>query len=288
MRFQTIEDGLRAAMSGMTRSERQLVNYMLGNFPRSVLGTVAEIAQAAGVSAPTVIRLVRKLGYSGYPEFRARIHEEMGERLASPIAKHDKWAGLQPVDHPLNRFAARVIDNLHQTFSQQDMHAFDSVASRLADKSRPVHLIGGRLTRAVADYFATALTVMRHDIRLLSSTPNTWPPTLLDMSPRDILVVFDIRRYDPSVLQFAEMARSQGVEIILLTDFWVSPVAQQAQHILTSRVEVPSAWDTIVPLVGLVEALLSAIQERNWQDTRARLDQMERFYEVMRLFRQPR
>lgn len=288
MQLQTIEDRLRAAMSGMTRTERQLASHMLGNFPLSVLGSVSEIAQAAGVSGPTVVRLVRKLGFSGYPEFRTHVHEEMGERLASPIAKHEKWADMEQADHALNRFAASVIDNLSQTLSQQDLRSFDMVADILADKSRPVHLIGGRLTRSVAEYFATALHVMRNDVTLLSSMPNTWPPALLEMSSRNVLVAFDIRRYEPSIQQFTELAHAQGVEIILLTDRWVSPAARQARHILTSHVEVPSAWDTIVPLVGLVEALLSAIQERNWQETRERLDRMEGFYEDMLMFKRTR
>ena len=286
--FQTLEDKLRMAMSGMTRAERQLASHMLGNFPLSVLGSVSEIAQDAGVSAPTVVRLVRKLGFSGYPEFRMQLHEEMGERLASPIAKHEKWADNSQPDHPLNRFATSVIDNLNQTLSQQDLRVFDTVAGILADKSRPVHLMGGRLTRSVAEYFTTALHVMRSDVALLPSLPNTWPPALLEMSERDVLVVFDIRRYEPSIMQFAELAHAQGVEIVLLTDRWISPSAGVAQHILTSQVEVPSAWDTIVPMVALVEALLSAIQERNWQETRERLDRMERFYEDMLLFKRMR
>jgi DNA-binding MurR/RpiR family transcriptional regulator len=140
----------------------------------------------------------------------------------------------------------------------------------------------------VADYFATALHVMRSDVRLMSSLPNTWPPALLDMSSRDVLVVFDIRRYEPSIQQFSEMAEAQGVEIILLTDRWVSPCARTARHILTSQIEVPSAWDTIVPLIGLVEALLSAIQHRNWHQTRERLDRMEAFYEDMLVFKRAR
>lgn len=283
-----IEDRLRAAISSMTRAERQLASYMLSSFPMSVLGSVSEIAQAAGVSGPTVVRLVRKLGFSGYPEFRLLVHEEMGERLASPIAKHEKWDNVAPMDHALNRFAASVIDNLNKTLSQQDLRTFDTVAGVLADKSRPVHLMGGRLTGSVAEYFATALKVMRSDVTLLSSLPNTWPPALLEMSQRDVLVVFDIRRYEPSVQQFAELAHAQGVEIVLMTDRWVSPTAGVAQHILTSHVEVPSAWDTIVPLVGLVEALLSAIQDRNWQETRERLSRMEGFYEAMLLFKRLR
>lgn len=286
--FQTIEDHLRAALPTMTRAERQLAGYMLGNFPLSGLGTVSEIATASGVSGPTVVRLVRKLGFTGYPEFRTKLHAEMGARLASPIAKHEKWANMPQRDHPLNRFAASVLENLNQTLSQQDLRVFDTVAAILADRSRPVHLIGGRLTRSVAEYFATALHVMRSDVTLLSSLPNTWPPALLDMTARDVLVVFDIRRYEPAVQQFAELAHAQGVEIVLLTDRWVSPGAGVAQHILTSQIEVPSAWDTIVPLVALVEALLSAIQDRNWHETRGRLSRMEGFYEDMLVFRRPR
>lgn len=286
--FQTLEDRLRAAMPGMTRAERQVASHMLSNFPLSVLGTVADIAQDAGVSAPTVVRFVRKIGFTGYPEFRAQLHEEMGERLASPIAKHEKWADMSEIDHPLNRFALRVIENLNQTLSQQDLRTFDLVRDLLADKTRSVYLIGGRLTRSIAEYFTTALHVMRSDVTLLSSLPNTWPPALLDMSQGDVLVVFDIRRYEPSMQQFAELARAQGVEVVLLTDRWVSPTAGVAQHILTSQIEVPSAWDTIVPLVALVEALLSAIQDAKWQDTRERMERIERFYEDMLLFKRVR
>jgi DNA-binding MurR/RpiR family transcriptional regulator len=195
---------------------------------------------------------------------------------------------MSEIDHTLNRFALLVIENLNQTLSQQDLRAFDAVRDLLADKSRSVYLIGGRLTRSIAEYFTTALHVMRSDVTLLSSLPNTWPPALLDMSEGDVLVVFDIRRYEPSMQQFAELARAQGVEVVLLTDRWVSPSAGVAQHILTSQIEVPSAWDTIVPLVALVEALLSAIQDTNWQDTRERMERMERFYEEMLLFKRMR
>ncbi len=192
------------------------------------------------------------------------------------------------IDHPLNRFALRVIENLRQTLSQQDLRTFDAVRDLLADKSRSVYLIGGRLTRSIAEYFTTALHVMRSDVTLLSSQPNTWPPALLDMSAGDVLVVFDIRRYEPSVQQFAELAHAQQMEVVLFTDQWVSPTAGVARHILTSQIEVPSAWDTIVPLIALVESMLSALQDANWQDTRERLERMERFYEEMLLFKRMR
>ncbi|HHX91678.1 MAG TPA: MurR/RpiR family transcriptional regulator, partial [Paracoccus sp.] len=194
------ESRLRAALPGLTRAERQLAAHMLGNYPVSVLASVASLARGAGVSAPTVVRLVQKLGYSGYPEFQSQLREEVAEKLASPIAKRDKWAGSAGNDHILSSFTAQVIENLNATLSQIDRAGFDRVAALLGDPQRRIHMMGGRLTQAIADYFTTALSVMRGDVALLSHMPNTWPPALLDMREGDVLVVFDIRRYEQTVL----------------------------------------------------------------------------------------
>ena len=53
-------------------------------------------------------------------------------------------------------------------------------------------------------------------MKLLSDNAATRPPAMLDMVPGDVLVVFDIRRYENVVLQLTEMAREQGAEIILI------------------------------------------------------------------------
>ncbi len=284
----TTEARLRAALPDLTRAERQLVAHMLGNYPVSVLGSVASVARAAGVSAPTVVRLVQKLGYSGYPEFQAQLHEEVGEKLASPIAKRAKWEGAQDGDHVLDTFAATVIGNIESTIGVIDRESFDAVADMLADPTRCVLMLGGRLTHPVAEYFTTALKVMRGQVTLLSNMPNTWPPAMLDVRAGDVLVAFDIRRYEHTVLQVAEMAREQGAEVVLVTDRWVSPAASHATHLLPCQIEVPSAWDSVTALVVLVEALLAAVQQRNWEATSERLTRMEALYARTQLFRRGR
>jgi len=282
------ESRLRAALPGLTRAERQLAAHMLGNYPVSVLASVASLARGAGVSAPTVVRLVQKLGYSGYPEFQSQLREEVAEKLASPIAKRDKWAGSAGNDHILSSFTAQVVENLNATLSQIDRAGFDRVAALLGDPQRRIHMMGGRLTQAIADYFTTALSVMRGDVALLSHMPNTWPPALLDMREGDVLVVFDIRRYEQTVLQVVELAREQGAEVVLVTDRWISPAASFAQHLMPCHIEVPSAWDSLASLMVLVEALLAAVQQRNWDDTADRLQRMEALYSRTQLFRRLR
>ncbi len=282
---QGTEGRLRAALPALTRAERQLAAYMLANFPVSVLGSVSAVARGAGVSAPTVVRLVQKLGYSGFPEFQAHLHEEVSAKLASPIAKREKWAQLPPEGHLLNAFAARVVDNLTATLGGIDAEEFDKVAAKLAAPEHRVWTIGGRLTRSLAEYFATALLVMRGDVTLMSNLPNTWPPALLDMRAGDVLLAFDVRRYEATVLQVVEMAREQGAEVVLITDRWVSPAAAHATHIFPCHIEAPSAWDTLTAPLMLVEALLAAVQGQDWSSTEARLARLEDLYARTRLFR---
>lgn len=283
-----MDEELRLALPDLTRAERQLASHILSNYPVAALGSITALARAAGVSSPTVVRLVQKLGYKGYPDFQNALRGQVEAMLISPIAKHERWAESVPQTHLLSRYADAVVANLQATLGQIDHADFDAAAALLADPNRKIFAMGGRITHALADYFASLVAVVRPGVTLLSDSSSRWPPALLDMGPGDVLVVFDIRRYENAVLQVAEMAREQGAEIILLTDRWVSPAAVHARHILPAHVEAPSAWDSNVALMVLVETLLAAVQGLTWTDSAARLKRMEDLSSRTRLFRRYR
>lgn len=285
---QTIEQQMRAALPGLTRAERQLASYILAHYPVAALGSITALSKAAEVSNPTVVRLVQKMGFKGYPDYQHALRAEVEAMLVSPLAKHDRWAGGAPETHVLNRFADAVVANLHATLNQIDHAEFDAAAALLADGNRRVFALGGRITHALADYFATLMKVVRSDVTLLSDMSNAWPPALLDMGPGDVLLVFDIRRYENSVLQVTEMAVEQGAEIILITDRWVSPAAVHARHTLACHIDAPSAWDSTVSILVLVETLLAAVQTLTWDITEGRLKRLEDLYARSRFFRRHR
>jgi len=284
----TVEDRMRAALSDLTRAERQLATHILRHYPVAALGSITALAKAAEVSTPTVVRLVQKLGYKGYPDYQHAVRGEVEAMLISPLAKHDRWAGGVPDTHILNRFADAVVDNLQATLSQIDHAEFDATATLLADKSRRVFAMGGRITHAHADYFVTLMKVVRPDVTLLSDMSNTWPPALLDMGRGDVLLVFDIRRYENSVLQLVELAVEQGAEIVLITDRWMSPATTHARHTLSCHIEAPSAWDSTVSILVVVETLLAAVQSLTWDVTEGRMKRLEELYTRSRFFRRYR
>ena len=281
----TIAEKLQAKFDSLTRAERQLANSLLDNYPVSGLASITTVAQNADVSTPTVARMVQKLGFKGYPEFQRTLRGELEARISNPIAKHDNWATTAPETHILNRFADAVIQNVRQTLGQLDPDEFDGACAMLADTKRTVYIVGGRITKALADYMFTHLQVARDKVTLIPSNSNTWPHYVLDMNPGDVLVVFDIRRYEHDLLRLAELSKERGVEIILFTDQWSSPVSKSAIFRFNCRIEVPSAWDSSTATLLIVETMIACVQDRNWNITSDRMEELEKLFDRTRLFR---
>lgn len=282
---QTVAERIRSTFDRLTRAERQLANAMLANYPVSGLGSITAVAEASGVSTPTVARMAKKLGFAGYPHLQATLRAELKATISNPIAKHDRWAETAPDTHILNRFADAVMENLRQTLGQIAPDVFNAVAALLSDRERSIHVVGGRITRSLADYFFTHMQVIRNGVTLVASNSNTWPHYVLNMKAGDVLVAFDIRRYEHDILRLAEMAKSKDVILVLFTDQWGSPSAKHATHSFHSRIEAPSAWDSSVVTLFIVEALIAAVQTATWKETRDRMNALEALFDQTKLFR---
>lgn len=281
----TTLERLHAAAGVLTPAEKQLAAHLRRNYPVAGLASITRLARAAGVSSPTVVRLVQKLSFRGYPEFQTALREELAAQLVSPLAKHERWSGAAPDGHILNRFAAAVAGNLQATLGQVDPGEFDRSAMLLADPQRRVLATGGRITHALADYLCTHLSLIRPGVTLIADAATGWPPAMLDLRPGDVLVAFDIRRYEQAVLALVEMAAELGAEVVLFTDQWISPASARAGHTFAAHVEAPSAWDSNSVLMVLVETLLAAVQAQTRDETRSRMARLETLYERNRLHR---
>lgn len=223
----------------------------------------------------------------GLPEFQAHLHQELEATISGPIAKHDRWATNAPGLHILNRFADAITGNLRDTLGDLDTAVFDNAAALLSDRKRSIYFVGGRITGALAEYFFTHMQVIRPKTTLMSSNSSAWPQYMLNMSAGDVLVIFDIRRYEHDMTTLAEVAKANGVQIILFTDQWTSPVARHALHTFRVKIEAPSAWDSSVVTLFVVEALIEAVQSGTWDETKERMNALEGLFEQTRLFRRP-
>jgi DNA-binding MurR/RpiR family transcriptional regulator len=282
---ESVQDKLSTLFPSLTRAERQLANVIVENYPVSGMGSITRLAEAAKVSTPTVARMVQKLGYSGFPDFQAALRCELEARMSNPIDKHEAWSRDAPQSHMLNRFADATLSNIRLTLAQVDPAEFDAATALLTDLSRQVFITGGRITHAVSGYLELHLQVIRPGIGHVPGNSSGWSHALLDMRPGDVLVIYDIRRYENAALALARMAQARGVKIVLFTDQWQSPVQVHADHTFAAKIEAPSAWDSSAALLLLTETLIAAVQEALWDTTKERMAELEDIFDTTTVFR---
>ncbi|MGR5130842.1 MurR/RpiR family transcriptional regulator [Vibrio alfacsensis] len=281
----TVADRIKEKFSQLTRAEKQLANVMLESYPASSLGTVVSISEAAKISTPTVVRLAKKLGFTGFPDMQRSIHEEIGATLKNPIEKRASLLNVDQKSHLLGRFADAVVNNIQQTVAQMDEDAFNQVVEVLSNQHHSLYMVGGRISYSIAEYMFTHMQVIRPNVTMIEPSANRWSHYAINMKSGDTLVVFDIRRYENDILTLAEIARSRNVNVVLFTDQWGSPVAKFAQHVFHARIEAPSAWDSTVAITFLVEVLVEAVQSATWADTSNRMKDLEVLLDRAKLFK---
>ena len=52
-----------------------------------------------------------------------------------------------------------------------------------------------------------------------------------------------------------------------------------------ARIEAPSAWDSSVVILFIIEALISAVETATWQETKDRMKTLEALFDQTRMFR---
>ena len=113
----------------------------------------------------------------------------------------------------------------------------------------------------IASYFHHYLRELRPNVGLVRDGSAAWADYLLNVMPGDIVVVFDFRRYQRDVPEFAKGAVGQKAEIILVTDIWYSPIAAMAQIVVTCPVSLPSAFDSGVTGLAVAEIITAGVIE---------------------------
>ena len=271
-----LRDALTQPGLALTPSEAKIVQALLADYPRSGLGTAASLAKRAGVSDPTVVRLVVKLGYAGFPDFQAKLLEEVEARLHSPLlmleAKRPSGAG----DNVAFGYLASVSRSLEQTKGTLPAQTYDRAVELIWSTKRQVVVLGGRFSRSVATMLAGYLVQMRQGVRDIGTLGPEAFDLLVDLDKRDLLIVFDYRRYQSDVITFATQAAERGIRILLFTDTWLSPISSVAEVTMVAAIEVDSPYDTLAPAVAQMEAVVAHGMAVHGGAGRARIEAIER------------
>lgn len=271
----TLAELLKKSFDGLSPAEKRVSRVLIADYPVAGLEPVQKLADRANVSAPTVLRLLSKLGIGSYPQLQDLLREEIMLRTWSPIdmyAEGSEAPGSEVPKHETIAHAQRVFETgLQSTFASLPEGEFDAIVQLLANEKRRIWTVGGRYSGLLAQYLALHLKLLRRDVQFVGDGESDKTFALLDFGPRDVLIAFDYRRYQESTVAFLQRAKEQRATTVLLTDPWLSPAAKHADHLLSNSVVAPSPFDSLTPAFALVETLIAGAVTELGSQPKARI-----------------
>ncbi|MET0146991.1 MAG: MurR/RpiR family transcriptional regulator [Ilumatobacteraceae bacterium] len=266
-----VQDRVRDAGPQLTAAERRVAQVVLERPQLVGFGTVADLAEAAGAGAATVVRLAAKLGFDGFSALQASVQEDLSRQLR-PAAERIRELGG---DQPIARHRAAELSNVQATLDAVDPVAFDVVVALLADVERDVVVLAGDAERGVATQFATELGALRPGVQVVAGSDVTVRRQLALSAPGSTMLVVDLRRYERWLLEAFEQGKGAGHTIVALTDGLLSPLAMGAHHSFTIAAASVSPFDSNVGTLALFELIVAATAERLKDSAADRLQRVE-------------
>lgn len=276
----TIKDLLMRGNLALTPSEEKIVRLLLTDYPTSGLGTATRLARSAGVSDPTVVRLVMKLGFEGFADFQAKLLAEVEQRLQSPLLMMEAKRSTRAEQGAVVSYLGSTLAVLDKALTTTPPQTYDRAAKLIMEAKGSVALLGGRYSRHLAGLLAGYLSQFRLNVKEIGLLSVSSFDTLADLGKKDVLIVFDYRRYQRDVISYAEQAAQRKVRIVLFTDQWLSPIAEHAEVTIVSPTEVASPYDTLASPLVQMEALIALIVASLDDESRGRIEALEKVREV--------
>ena len=276
---ETIGEEVRERLGQMTPAERRVARALLATYPSAGLESLPQLAESAGVTGPTVLRFVRKVGFDGYPDFQRSLRREVQARSEGLSALYVTRAadGSDLVGQSQGAFL-RALDSTLGSASLHD--ELDGVVQLLADPKRKVWFVGGRFSHITATYLALQLRMLRPGCGIVDQEPTRRIEDAMEIGRRDVVCVFDYRRYQSDTVTVAELAVERGAELIVFTDPWLSPAAERARHVLISHADSASPFDSLLGAFALTEVIAAHVVAALGDRGLSRVNELESMHEV--------
>jgi len=260
-----------AALPGLSRAERQVARALLADYPSAGLASAARLAERADVSAPTVLRFAQSLGFDGFASLQVALRAELTAQSSGPITRlPDAPAAGSSLDRLLQQ-ARGQNDRAYDTLAQLPAQALEAAVALMADVKRPLYLHGGRFSHLLAMHLAAHLEQLRPGVRLLSDPNGRDLGMLLELTQRDVVLLFDYHRYRRSAAELAAAVHRAGATVVLITDDFACPVAPEAEVVLAASSTVGTVYQSMAAGFLLTELLIPLVMDAIGEPARTRM-----------------
>ena len=214
---------IKSCYPSLSKTEKKVADYFIEQKGEIIYKTLLEIAKAINVGEATIIRFVKRIGFSGFQELKLE------------IAKEAKPENEENYENYIDRIAANMLETITNTKTVLTQENLD-IAIDLIMKSDKLYFYGvgtsgltaneaqnrfmrmGKIGNAITD---------NHFQMMYSAT----------CSKNDLVIVFSLSGSTKDIIESVRLAKRENAKIIAVTSYVLSPLSEMADCTLLTTVK---------------------------------------------------
>lgn len=273
---------LQASLPTFSKGQRLIAKYILEYYDKAAFMTANKLGKTVGVSESTVVRFAVELGYDGYPKMQKALQEMVLNRLTSVqrIGVTNDRIGDQDV---VSMVLQSDIEKLRQTGETVSREDFSSAVNAIL-KAKRVYIMGVRSAAPLANFLGYYLNYMFNNVHIITNSGTEMFEKIVGITSEDVVIAISFPRYSSSTLRGAQYCRSTGATVIGLTDTRLSPLGQNADHVLVAKSDMVSLVDSLVAPLSVINAMIVAIASKRERELTTTFNALERIWDQYHVY----
>jgi DNA-binding MurR/RpiR family transcriptional regulator len=260
---------LRAVLSSgsmrLPRQLRQVAIHLARNPSDIALGTVAEIAQHAGVQPSALVRFAQSLGYPGFSDLQEIFKEHVKINWPDAPERHAGAATAARTNDPDLRIVAGLVKasvaSLTRVPDLIDLETFARFAGLMAE-AETIYLVGSKRAFPVTIYMALALSQLGVKNSLVDNVGSTAFEQIGFACPRDVALAISFSPYNSITPALAAAAGQKGATVLAITDSPLSPLAPLSRAWIAIDESHFGGFRSLAATIAVGMSLVLAVAQR--------------------------
>lgn len=272
---------IRMMLPELTLKEGQIARYLLAQEATISKLTISEVARTHDVSEAMIVKLAKRLGFSGYKDLKRKLGQynqlpttEMFEELSSSdtteqVVNKLFRTSIQAIEETLAVLSIGDVDKTVELIlaaKQVELYGVGGSAAIAKDASHKFLRIGFRLT-AYEDAHLMAMSA-----------------SLLNVG--DVVIAISHSGQTSAVLAATRLAQVNGAKVIALTNHLLSPLGKEADIVLQSAsrgsILMGENAASRIAQLNIIDVLFVCVAQRKQDESWSNLDKTMRSVEGKR------
>lgn len=267
----------------LSKSQKIIAEYIINHYDKAAFMTAARLGSVVGVSESTVVRFATELGYDGYPKLQKALQELIRTKLTA-VQRMEITSDRIGEQDILSTVLHSDMDKIRLTLDEIDKQDFEKIIETIL-KARKIYILGVRSSAALASFLGFYFNLIFDNVRLVHTTSvSEMFEQILRVGPEDVVIGISFPRYSRRTLKALQYAKDQKSKVVAITDSYLSPLVNYANHTIIARSDMASFVDSLVAPLSVINALIVALGMRKKNEVYKTFEQLEHIWDEYQVY----